>query len=262
MKLSDLIAEAKKSVVRVSAPGSFGSGVACGPGVMTNAHVVAGAVRVTIVDSSERQHEARVAWRDGARDLALIECEAAVPQLPAADVELVREGDEVIALGHPLGLNFTVTRGIISAVNRLVEGQYYFQTDAAINPGNSGGPLVSLSGEVIGINTFMLRGGNSLNFAIPIDRALAAIDEAIKGGRIETQQSSCPACEQPISEAQPYCSVCGASTGTRPGPVRLAGEVAHTGSGPPAASHCRNCGTPAPAGVPYCTACGTTMRRD
>ena len=107
---------------------------------------------------------------------------------------MLRPGDWVIAIGSPLGLEHTVTLGIISALSRHVgvtfgaaQGAYkYIQTDAAINPGNSGGPLVNLNGEVIGVNTFIIgRNAQNLNFAIPGDYAKKVAEELIAHGTIE-----------------------------------------------------------------------------
>jgi serine protease Do len=111
-------------------------------------------------------------------------------------------------VGHPLGLTFSVTRGIVSAKARDYEGQIYIQTDAAINPGNSGGPLLDKKGRIVGINTFLLRGGYALSFAIPIDRALEAASTAL--ARLRNCDVCCPQCQTPTQTVLEYCLTCGA----------------------------------------------------
>src|SRR5574338_619774 len=83
--------------------------------------------------------------------------------------EETKDGDVVVAIGHPFGLNYTATQGVISKVDRIRDGVKYIQIDAAINPGNSGGPLVNKNGEIIGINSFIIRGGDNLGFALPVN---------------------------------------------------------------------------------------------
>ena len=81
----------------------------------------------------------------------------------------MKDGDRVLAIGHPYGLNYTATQGVISKVDRIREGLKFIQIDAAINPGNSGGPLVNSEGQVIGVNSFIIRGGDNLGFALPVN---------------------------------------------------------------------------------------------
>ncbi|WUI01235.1 trypsin-like peptidase domain-containing protein [Spirillospora sp. NBC_00431] len=154
--------------------------------VLTNAHVVDDGGAVTVVLADRRRVRARVAGSDRALDLAVLAIPAAAGPAPLAFGRFsdVRVGDQVLALGSPLGLQGTVTGGIVSALNRRVRiGQGgvgdALQTDASINPGNSGGPLVNARGEVVGVNTaiatLMRDGGGSIGigFAIPADRARA-----------------------------------------------------------------------------------------
>src|SRR2546423_4718367 len=201
MSLADVVALARKSVVKVVTPSGQGTGIVVASGmILTNAHVVAHESVVTLIDELGNKREGMVVWRDRLLDLSVIRAaEAPWPPIPVGDMSKVREGDEVIALGHPLGLSFTVTRGIVSARSREFDGKVFIQTDAAINPGNSGGPLLDQNGCVIGINTFIIRGGNALNFAIPIDRALAAAGPAINGQQQEQGGVRCHVCLASIS---------------------------------------------------------------
>ena len=149
--------------------------------VLTNAHVVSGADRVTVILKDGREFEGVVKGKDDVTDLAVVQIEASGVDLPIAPLgnsENVRVGDWAIAVGNPVGLNNTVTLGIISTLTRssaqvgIPDKRIDFlQTDAAINPGNSGGPLLNERGEVIGINTAIRPDANGIGFAIPIDKA-------------------------------------------------------------------------------------------
>src|SRR5690606_2825553 len=124
--------------------------------------------------------DGKVTCRNRDLDLAVVRVrDVSWPPVKIGDPASLREGDEVVALGHPLGLPFTVTKGIVSARAREYRGKIYIQTDAAINPGNSGGPLLDRNGEVVALTTFAVARGQSLNFAIPIDRAVAATRSAL-----------------------------------------------------------------------------------
>lgn len=134
--------------------------------VVTNAHVIEGAETVIVRDSLKRIFVAQVAAKDVARDLALLTTSArACSALPLGDSDSVAIGQEVYAIGNPLGLAGTVTKGIVSAI-RSVSGTRYIQVDATINLGNSGGPLLTTDGAVIGVTTFKIRGFEGLNFAV------------------------------------------------------------------------------------------------
>lgn len=163
--------------------------------IITNDHVIdgageGGAVMVQLDD--ERTLQAEVIGRDPNTDLALIKVEAeqALHALPLGDSDRVRPGDWVLAIGNALGLSGTVTAGIVSAKHRKINdpGQRRFddfiQTDAAINPGNSGGPLINLAGEVIGINTAVRRGANTIGFAVPVNLAKQVLPQLLESGRV------------------------------------------------------------------------------
>jgi len=170
----------------------LGSGVIIDPAgvALTNAHVVGDAdeVDVTLLDGTK--HRAKVVGIDKKTDLAVLRLEAAgkkFPYLALGDSDAVQVGDWVLAVGSPFGLQATVTSGIVSAKARQIgAGPYddYIQTDAAINPGNSGGPLVNMRGEVIGINTAIVRGGSGIGFAIPSSMAKQISAQLVDHGRV------------------------------------------------------------------------------
>nr|WP_254929111.1 trypsin-like peptidase domain-containing protein [Cyanobium sp. T1B-Tous] len=157
--------------------------------LLTNAHVVEGASEVTVTLPDGRSFTGKVLGSDPLTDVAVVKVVASkLPVAPLGDSAKVRPGEWAIAIGNPLGLDNTVTAGIISAIQRtnaVGEGQRvpYIQTDAAVNPGNSGGPLINDRGQVIGINTAIRQApGAGLSFAIPINVARQIASQILEKG--------------------------------------------------------------------------------
>ncbi|MBD2500303.1 HhoA/HhoB/HtrA family serine endopeptidase [Anabaena azotica] len=161
--------------------------------ILTNAHVVDGADVVTVTLKDGRSFDGKVLGEDPVTDVAVIKIEANNLQtVPLGNSEALQPGEAVIAIGNPLGLNNTVTSGIISATGRSSSDigasdkrVDYLQTDAAINPGNSGGPLLNAGGQVIGMNTAIIRGAQGLGFAIPINTVQKIAQELISQGKVD-----------------------------------------------------------------------------
>lgn len=159
--------------------------------IITNAHVVSGADKVTVILKDGRQIEGKVLGSDELTDIAVIQVKPDnLPTVSIGSSQNLQPGDWAIAIGNPLGLDNTVTAGIISAIGRN-SGQIgvdkrvsFIQTDAAINPGNSGGPLLNQNGEVIGVNTAIIQGAQGLGFAIPIETAQRIAKQIIANGRV------------------------------------------------------------------------------
>ncbi|WP_298832012.1 DegQ family serine endoprotease [uncultured Piscinibacter sp.] len=157
--------------------------------VMTNAHVIDGADEVFVTLTDKREFKARVIGADRRSDVALVKIDAnGLPSVRIGDVNRLRVGEWVIAIGSPFGLENTVTAGIVSAKARDT-GEFLplIQTDVAINPGNSGGPLINMRGEVVGINSqiYSRSGGYmGISFAIPIDEATRVADQLKTTGRV------------------------------------------------------------------------------
>ena len=197
--VTDIADRVGPAVVRVESGGQdrrggIGSGVIIAHDglVLTNSHVVAGASRVRLALSEGRETDAQVLGDDPDTDLALLRAELprGVPAAALGDSKKLKRGHLVVAIGNPLGFESTVTAGVVSALGRSLRSQKgrliedVIQTDAALNPGNSGGPLVSASGEVVGINTAMIGGAQGLCFAVSSNTALFVVTEFIGHGRV------------------------------------------------------------------------------
>ncbi len=167
--------------------------------ILTSAHVVADSEAIySVILEPTIKYQAKILSRDQINDIAILKIEGDnFPFLKLGDSSKILLGEQVIAVGNPLGEFYdTVSAGIVSGLSRLINARSEFsekstrlkgliQTDAAINPGNSGGPLINMKGEVIGLNTAMVMGGQNLGFAIPINYAAIDLEEVKKYGRIK-----------------------------------------------------------------------------
>jgi len=169
-----------------------GSGVIISPDgyILTNNHVAGAATEISAKLSDGREFKARRIGTDSETDLALIKVEAKnLPYATLGDSSKLEQGEWVIALGSPFGLEQTMTAGIVSATGRQFGGVYdnYIQTDASINPGNSGGPLLNMNGEVIGINTMIYSrsgGSEGIGFSVPSNMAKKVQEQLLRNGRV------------------------------------------------------------------------------
>lgn len=157
--------------------------------IVTNNHVIKGADKIQVILKDEREFDAEIKGRDPNTDLALIKInpEKDLPVIQMGDSDDIKVGEWVTAIGNPFGLGHTVTAGIISAKGRVIgAGPYddFLQTDASINPGNSGGPLLNMDGEVVGINTAIIAGGQGIGFAIPVNLARGIIEQLKTEGEV------------------------------------------------------------------------------
>lgn len=215
MEFQEIIENYQPAIIQIASNGSTGTGFYLGQYnmIVTNEHVVGKAAEVTIAGRSFSKMLSSVWYTDKKHDLAFIQppSGASFPDLPLGKYEMLKDGDEVIAIGHPYGLNYTATQGVISKVDRVRQGLHFIQIDAAINPGNSGGPLVNIRGDIIGVNTFIIRGGDNLGFALPVSYLKSALDLYIpyKGA----PAARCPNCNFLVLpsniDSGKYCPSCG-----------------------------------------------------
>lgn len=159
--------------------------------IVTNHHVVAKATEIKVITSGQIEYQARIVGADPRSDLAVlrIDLDTELPELAMGNSDDVMIGETVIAIGNPFGLSHTVTSGVVSALKRSVRSgkrvyRNFIQTDASINPGNSGGPLLTIEGELVGINSAIYQKAQGIGFAIPINKAKRIVRELLRAGEV------------------------------------------------------------------------------
>lgn len=180
--------------------------------IVTNNHVIDNNAEVTVAGKLFDKMLSRVWYTDRKHDLAFLEAPKNIelPEVKLGEYGQMKDGDAVVAIGHPYGLNYTATQGVISKVDRVRDGLKFIQIDAAINPGNSGGPLVNTSGEVIGVNSFIIRGGDNLGFALPVNYLRDALLYQPYKGQPTTRCFSCDFLVTTSNiDSGKYCPSCG-----------------------------------------------------
>ncbi len=179
--MSGAIERVSDSVFTVKVGERVGAGFIVSPTgyALTSAHVVGDSTEVSLTLADDSDLTAQVEKKDDARDLALLRLgQTNLPAVQFAGSATLKQGAKVAALGSPLGLEGSVTEGVISAVKREIDGKSYLQVDAALNQGNSGGPVIDERGRVVGIATAVIKEAENVGFAIPSDEAIGFLSEA------------------------------------------------------------------------------------
>lgn len=215
MESNEIIEQYQNAIIQIATQGGTGTGFYLKEYdlIVTNDHVISNSAEVTIAGKSFDKTLSRVWYTDRKHDLAFLEAPAKVelPEIRLGLIENMKDGDKVLAIGHPYGLNYTATQGVISKVDRIRDGLKFIQIDAAINPGNSGGPLVNNAGEVVGVNSFIIKGGDNLGFALPVNYLREALQMYLPNkGQASTR---CFSCGQLVLagniDSAKYCPGCG-----------------------------------------------------
>ena len=178
MNTQEILERHIDNIIQIMTPYGSGSGFVVGDIIITNSHVVSGLKEVVISSKKIKRDIRDVIYDDPYYDLAFLRLgfKSDYKELRLSTTK-VEDGDTTIAVGHPYGLNYSATEGIVSRASRIQDDLEYIQIDAAINPGNSGGPLFNEMGEVIGINTFIIQNSNNLGFALPYFYIQEALDD-------------------------------------------------------------------------------------
>ncbi|KHO54847.1 MAG: protease Do [archaeon GW2011_AR19] len=187
---SSIIDESLKGVITIKTNIAQGTGfiISSDGYIVTNAHMLSGASEVQITTFDENKISAELIGYNAELDIALLKIGGEYNFLELGNSDETQVGERVIAIGNPLGLQFSVSEGIVSGIHRqgINELEAYTQTDAALNPGNSGGPLINKNGKVIGINNFKLGSGESLGFALESNYIKDAVN-AISGEKLKRE---------------------------------------------------------------------------
>ncbi|MBK6526272.1 MAG: trypsin-like peptidase domain-containing protein [Crocinitomicaceae bacterium] len=213
--MKDIISSYQDIIVQIHTPGGSGSGFIVKDKnlIVTNRHVIFGHERVVIRGEKFTKTMADVLYTDPLNDIAFLRIPDGYENSGPVSIsdQKVEAGERIIAIGHPLGLRFTATQGIVSKAERKFNNVDYIQVDAAINPGNSGGPLINERGEVVGVNTFIYRDGESLGFALPSVTLNEILREFATKSNNE-RSSKCPSCTNLLTKSSlqdGYCPHCG-----------------------------------------------------
>lgn len=268
-ELATIIENVKPSIVVLKTPqGKSGSGFFVNEKglFITNKHITGMDTFIKVSSLNTGETDARVVFADNDVDFAfaLADVNESIP-ITLADSSAVQEGQQVVAIGHPYGYDFTISKGIISSKNRVVKGIKYIQTDVPINPGNSGGPLITMRGEAVGINTWVVSGADNMSFAIPVNSINDMIVELNEKHGSLLSMYYCPICGSLDDDLvrtwkAEYCRNCGARKieKTKPQEQEAAAQQAQPVT--VAMVTCPQCQTPNEGTSNFCKNCGNKMK--
>ena len=213
--MKEIITKYKDVIVQIATPYSTGTGFYLKNSnlIVTNEHVIRDNREVVINGEGFEKQMTKVIFSDIRYDLAFLQPPNIIeaPSVEFYDGNEIERGEVVIAAGHPFGLKYTATQGIVSNIEEEKNDIVYIQHDAALNPGNSGGPLINENGEIIGINTFVIQNGNNVGFSLPVNYLQKTIKEFQEGG--DQIGMRCSSCANIVFEKKAdgnYCPHCGA----------------------------------------------------
>ncbi len=195
--MNKVIEQYQNVIIQIATPYSTGTGfyLKSESLIVTNEHVVRGNREVVVEGALFSRQMSKVLFTDPKYDLAFLACDGGVemPEVQLTNLVRIGVGEKVTAIGHPFGLKFTATQGIISNNSHSENGIKYYQHDAALNPGNSGGPLIDSDGFVIGVNTFIISEGDNIGFSLPVSFLKESIAEykSIGDGKVGTRCINC-----------------------------------------------------------------------
>ncbi|MCC7507125.1 MAG: trypsin-like peptidase domain-containing protein [Saprospiraceae bacterium] len=213
---NDFVDNYRDVIVQIATPNSTGTGFYLkNPGlIVTNHHVVEGNRKAIVEGARFKKQLARVLYADRKYDLAFLEGPgdhiADLPEVRLGIGKALRERDPVTALGHPFGLKFSVKTGVVSNTREMLNSIPYLHIDAALNPGNSGGPLVDNEGEIVGVNTFVIRDGDNIGFSLPVQFLSETLGE-FKAANTDNA-SRCTGCGNVVTTQtvdNQHCTFCG-----------------------------------------------------
>ncbi|MBN2620963.1 trypsin-like peptidase domain-containing protein [candidate division WOR-3 bacterium] len=236
---------------------------------VTNKHTVKLSTYITIALNDGTEKHATVVLADNDVDFAfaIADIERSTP-IPLANSSTIQEGQQVIAIGHPYGYDFTVSKGIVSCKDRIVKGIHYIQTDVPINPGNSGGPLIDINGAAIGINTWVVGDADNMSFAIPAASVKPILERIDQEFDSLMNMYYCPICgcldrEFITTKKAEYCRSCGAQKWdkSKEKEQALTGGVQSPAAQPvkAAMATCPHCKTQIAASAKFCSNCGQKL---
>lgn len=254
----DLFEYVIDSVVGILHSNGIGSGVFIDDNgiIATNKHVVGNNNNVTVKLNDTTEYNGKVIKSYNDIDLAFLKTDIKGKKFAKlGTLGKIKVGQPVYAIGHPLGLQNTLTKGVVSSVGRLIKREHYIQTDAPINPGNSGGPLFNEFAEVIGINTMVFREAQGLGFAIPIDQVIKRYNEIKNALNDILDMYYCGNCGN-NSKNPKYCDSCGSLIDTDISNEHKTPEkqISRT-----EITKCKSCNTDVEPTVKYCPNCGTEI---
>jgi serine protease Do len=212
--MTDFVDIYRDVIVQIATPSSTGTGFYLRERglIVTNNHVVEGNRNVVIEGALFKKQLVKVCYMDPKYDLAFLQgpADSDLPKIELGVEKVLRERDTVTAIGHPFGLKFSVKTGIVSNVREVMNGVPYLHIDAALNPGNSGGPLVDKEGEVVGVNTFIIRDGDNIGFSLPVKYLQDSLNDFQQTNSDNTCR--CSACLNVLTAEtvdKDFCSYCG-----------------------------------------------------